>query len=584
MPTEVMRATAFPQWARLGLLAFGYFAAAKASLLFAIPPGYATAVWPSSGIALAALLIWGLRAWPGVWLGAALANYSVDLSLSSALSIASGNTLEGVCAAWLTMRFTDRHASFRQPEHVFLFAGIAALASAVAASFGAGSLYAVDAIGAEQVLGNWYTWWQGDLTGILLVTPCILAWSRVEPPVASRAGARELALFAALLVATLVALFSGGPSDFDTSALAFLVVPYFVWAACRFSERAVTLTVLAANGWAIWSTARGLGPFLSDSLNQDLLTLQAFTSTGTLVALVLWALLRRRTDQMHDLRASRDELGKHLWSKARGLHEQLAESREALSLARVGTWRWDGRAENVEWSDELASICGLKPGGMRGSFEAYYDLVHLGDLDRVRATLKEAYVNHQSWDRTERIVRPDGEVRVLRSVGRSTPPRSGATARMHGVMIDITEYKGAAVKRAEPTGEALTDLGLADALRARAAQFEIRTGVSAEVSSSDAANDIDAVTALSLYRIAEDALDNVARHASAHRVDIELDYDSELATLTVRDDGGGFAQDWQAKGGAGIKRMRERAASAGGKVWIESKPGNGSILRVTARG
>ncbi len=211
--------------------------------------------------------------------------------------------------------------------------------------------------------------------------------------------------------------------------------------------------------------------------------------------------------------------------------------------------------------------------------------MHLGDLDRVRATLKEAYVNHQSWDRTERIVRPDGEVRVLRSLGRSTPPRSGTSTRMHGVLIDITEYRGAEpVKPATVAVDGLTDLGLPDALRARAAQFEIRTGVNAEVSSNDAANDIDAVTALSLYRIAEDALENVARHAGAHRVDIELDYDSALATLTVRDDGNGFATDWQAKGGTGIKRMRERAAASGGKVWIESSPGNGSILRVTARG
>ncbi|HEX9397748.1 MAG TPA: MASE1 domain-containing protein [Burkholderiales bacterium] len=581
----MLRSTAFPQWARLGLLALGYFAAAKASLLFAIPPGYATAIWPPSGIALAALLLWGMRAWPGVWLGAALTNYSVNLSMPAALGIASGNTLEGLCAAWLVSRWTERNTEFRQPEKVFLFAAIAALASAVAASFGVASLYAFDAVEAGQLLGNWYTWWQGDFSGILLVTPCILAWSRQEPPSVSRAGARELGVFTLLLVATLGALFPGGTQADEVAPLVFLVIPFYVWAACRFGERAVTLTVLAANGWAVWSTANGMGPFLSDNLNRDLLMLQAFTATGALVALVLWALMRRRSDQMHDLETSRDELGQHLWSQARGLREQLAECKEAMSLARVGTWRWDGRSEHVEWSDEAGRICGFGPGRLQGSFDAYYDLVHLGDLDRVRATLKDAYVNHKSWDRTERIVRRDGEVRVLRSIGRSTAPRQGSSTRMHGVLIDISEYRAAAaVKRPEPAADALTDLGLPDALRARAAQFEIRTGVDAEVSSSDAAGGIDAVTALALYRIADDALDNVARHAGAHRVNIELDYDSELATLTVRDDGSGFAPEWQAKGGAGIKRMRERAAAAGGKVWIESTPGNGSTLRVTARG
>src|SRR5262245_3181564 len=105
MPTAAMRpAAAMPLWAKLGLLAFAYFAAAQASLAFAIPPGYATAIWPPSGIALAALLLWGPQAWPGVWLGALITNYAVDLSVGAALGIATGNTLEGVCAAWLVAR------------------------------------------------------------------------------------------------------------------------------------------------------------------------------------------------------------------------------------------------------------------------------------------------------------------------------------------------------------------------------------------------------------------------------------------------------------------------------------------------
>ncbi len=116
MPTAAIRVFAVPHWARLGVLALCYFAAAKVSLVFAIPPGYATAVWPPSGIALAALLLWGVRAWPGVWLGAALTNYSIDLSMPAALGIATGNTLEGVCAALLVSRLTGSNAEFRHPE------------------------------------------------------------------------------------------------------------------------------------------------------------------------------------------------------------------------------------------------------------------------------------------------------------------------------------------------------------------------------------------------------------------------------------------------------------------------------------
>src|SRR5512139_3802261 len=71
------------------VLAACYFAAAKLAL--AIAPGYATAVWPPSGIALAALLLFGRRLWPGIWAGAALVNYSVEGGWLLAASIATGN-------------------------------------------------------------------------------------------------------------------------------------------------------------------------------------------------------------------------------------------------------------------------------------------------------------------------------------------------------------------------------------------------------------------------------------------------------------------------------------------------------------
>ncbi len=87
------------------VLAVAYFLAAKASLLLAIPPGYASAVWPPSGIALAALLLYGGRVWPGVWVGALLANFAVNPSLGLAAAIATGNTLEAVVAMGLAQRF-----------------------------------------------------------------------------------------------------------------------------------------------------------------------------------------------------------------------------------------------------------------------------------------------------------------------------------------------------------------------------------------------------------------------------------------------------------------------------------------------
>src|SRR6186997_2491575 len=102
-------------------LATTYFVTAKLSLPLAIPPGYATAVWPPSGIALAALLLLGPRLWPGVWLGAALVNATVELSWLAAAIIATGNTLEALAAAALIRRDAGVPTRFRRGEHVFGF-------------------------------------------------------------------------------------------------------------------------------------------------------------------------------------------------------------------------------------------------------------------------------------------------------------------------------------------------------------------------------------------------------------------------------------------------------------------------------
>src|SRR5690554_495431 len=87
--------------AGVAALVIGYAGAAELSLLLAIPPGFATAVWPPSGIALAALLLFGPRFWPGIWLGAFLANMSAAMPWPWVALIATGNTLEAAAACWL---------------------------------------------------------------------------------------------------------------------------------------------------------------------------------------------------------------------------------------------------------------------------------------------------------------------------------------------------------------------------------------------------------------------------------------------------------------------------------------------------
>jgi integral membrane sensor domain MASE1 len=88
------------------LLTAVYLAVALIGLAFAIPPGNATAVWPASGVALAAVMLRGNRVAGD--LGALLANGTTTVSLTTAAAIASGNTVEALLAAWLCRRWISR--------------------------------------------------------------------------------------------------------------------------------------------------------------------------------------------------------------------------------------------------------------------------------------------------------------------------------------------------------------------------------------------------------------------------------------------------------------------------------------------
>ena len=113
--------------AQVAFLAAAYFGAAKLAVLVAIPPGYATAIWPGSGIAVAALLLAGNRLWPGVWIGSVAANLTIEGSIFASAVIATGSALQAVTGAELIRRYTGVPSEFRRAGDVVKLFGLAAL-------------------------------------------------------------------------------------------------------------------------------------------------------------------------------------------------------------------------------------------------------------------------------------------------------------------------------------------------------------------------------------------------------------------------------------------------------------------------
>src|SRR5437870_9372293 len=114
----------------VGLLTLVYFIAGKFGLILASLHASASPVWPPAGIALAALLVLGYRAWPAIFVGAFLVNVTTLGNVATSLAIASGNTLEAMCGAWLVNRFAGGTTVFDRPQSVVQFA-LAAVVSTV---------------------------------------------------------------------------------------------------------------------------------------------------------------------------------------------------------------------------------------------------------------------------------------------------------------------------------------------------------------------------------------------------------------------------------------------------------------------
>ena len=265
------------------LLTAAYIAAGRLSLLLAFANENASPVWPPTGLAIGALLIIGLRAWPAIALGAFVVNLTNSGDPAASLAIAVGNTLEAVGATWLTLRFARGRAAFDSTRDVLRFVGIAASASAVAASIGLAALVAAG-LGAQADAGPiWLTWWLGDTVGAIVVAPLIVLWDPrlLFADVRRRIG-EILALLAALGVVSF-AVFSPWPSG--RPDYPFIIVPVMLWLAFRFGAWATALGSAVLVVIAVDGTLSGFGPFRRDSPNESLLLLQTFVGMTTTMML-----------------------------------------------------------------------------------------------------------------------------------------------------------------------------------------------------------------------------------------------------------------------------------------------------------
>ena len=286
----------------VGLLAVVYVVLAETGLSAESLTGNVAPVWPPTGLALAALVLFGRRLWPGIALAALLVNGLTDVPVLVACGMAVGNTLEALIGASLLRLVPGFRPSLDRAIDVVAVAVFAAgFSTAVCASIGTASLTFGDVITPDAWWDTWRVWWVGDALGALVVAPVLLVWARRRFQVSLKRWLIGLALVAGMTGVTLFAF--SGPIERP-----YLVFPLLIFAALVLRQPGATVAVLAVSGTAVVLTVNEVGPFVMGTPVHDLWVLDTFLAVAALTTLLLAALVSERDRSDREARRLAEQL------------------------------------------------------------------------------------------------------------------------------------------------------------------------------------------------------------------------------------------------------------------------------------
>lgn len=536
-----------------GILAVVYFATARFGLHMDAVSGFATSVWPPTGIALVALSLFGYHLWPGIAVGALLVNVSAGAPLLTACGMATGNTLEALLGTYLLARFTGFRGELDRISHVVGLVVLAAgLSTMVSATLGVASGYLGGVIAKEALGKAWLTWWLGDAMGDLILAPVLFSWASLPrialPP---RRLIEAFALIAAVIAISLISFGARFPMRTLGEVRPYMIFPFLIWAALRFGQLGTVTATFAVACVAILMTSKGEGPFAGEGMNDSLLSLQAFMSIAAVTMLVLGANVTEREHAEDELRKAQGDLEKRVARRTSQLSDAI------LALEEEVRERKQVERSLQELSSRLLKVQDEER--QRLARELHDSTAQLLAALSMNLSVVMKYRDEM-----------DPAARVALDESRNLAQSCSSEIRSISYLLHPP---------------VLEEIGLTAALQWCAEGFAKRSGISVVLDLPPDGLRLPIEVEKTLFRIVQECLTNVHRHSGSAVARIRLVRNESAVSLEVQDEGRGIRQEILSGRsgveflGVGILGMRERVRQLGGMLRIDSSEA-GAVVRV----
>jgi signal transduction histidine kinase len=523
-----------------------YFATAKVGLEYTVIGQTVTLLWLPSGIALVAVLIGGYRLWPGIALGALIANAGTGVPVITLSVITLGDTLEPLFGALLLRRWNNFSLALDRVSDVLALILLAAFGSTiVGATFGTLGLIVGEEITFADFGLTWLAWWLGDGMGVLVISPVLLAGFSMAGALPTRFSSKK-ALEAFILIITLSVVgqtIFGNPkfAGLDYFPISLSIFPFVIWSALRFGTIGAASVALITSLLAINGTVQGTGPFAGNSSMNSLFLWCLFADLMAITGLILAAVDSGRKQAVAALRVSNEILDSQVQERTGELLQANLELHAALAE------RWRLQMEMNQISEERQKMIGQElHDGLGQQLTGIAFLVSsLSDTLGAKAAPEEPIMNQVKNLLCEAMS-------VIRSLSRGLYPVALETGGLSSALQHLAEYA------------------------------QMTSGVECTHRVTASAIIVDKAIALNLYRIAQEAVCNSLRHSQAQRIEIKLSEAGEQYMLSIEDNGIGLPDQSKNKSSTlGLRSMRCRADLIGAAIEVRETPGCGTSIVVT---